>query len=402
MRPLSAGLVADNVVRRDGQGRVMLELARRLAESGHDVCVYSATLAEELRDRVSWVQIRRVWSPQIVRDFTFAVQARRALARRRHDVVCTMGACAIPVAPPVCYYAAFTHRGWRSVWGEIGYRPDLYRRVHQAVAARRERRAVARASSVIAISDAVAGELRPLLSGGTPVTVVPGGVEASEFEVSPLRRTQVRGQLGIPEDAFVIILVGEYATGRKGLEYLARAAARSDDRRELILVHGRGPRAGAAARLEAIGLAGRAVFCDPELPVAMVLAASDLVCVPSIYEPFSLVVLEAAAASLPVIVSARAGAAAHFQSQEAALVVEPTDTDALRAAIDSVKWDRENARALGARGREVAGRMSWERASEQAAAVIEETALGGRHPRTLRGRGVWRTAPPDPTPPRVS
>lgn len=383
MQRLDVGLVAPNILRGDGQGRMMLETARCLAEKGHRVFVYSITLAEEMRahEMVTWERVPRGPGPNLVADFTFALAATRAVRRRSHDVVCVMGASAFP-SHPVAYYAAFSHRGWRSAWKRGGLHLDPYRRLHAATAGWLERKCVRRAASVIAMSEQVAEELAPLLPGDVPVHIVPGGVEIEEFEeVSPERRRRAREEIGLPPDTFAIALIGEYVTGRKGLDHLARAVARGGDPRERILVQGQGRREATLARLASMGVGAQVVFREGSTQVHTVLAASDVVAVPSIYEPFSLVALEAAACGLPIVISIRAGAAVALG--DAAIAVDPTDVQALRAGLDSVKNDRASARALGLRARRRAEKLTWEAVSRQAVAALEETARiarGGEEP----------------------
>lgn len=371
MRRLEIGLVAENIVRRDGQGRVMLEIARTLAGRGHTVTAYCAALAPEVRDRVNWVRIHGGRGPQLLKDPRFKAAVATALRSRAHDVVCTMGACAVPSEVPVAYYAAFTHCGWRSSWHEIGYKPPLHHRWQQALAARREARAVGAARSLMAISSRIADELRPLIKPEVPVTVVPGGVDSDEFSAStPAAKDAARADFGIENGAFVIALIGEYATGRKGLAQLAQAVELSKDRNETILVLGDGPE---SIRKE---LGVTAVFPDPQVPVPQVFAAADVVTVPSLYEPFSLVALEAAAAGIPLILSSRAGASGVLGPAGAAVIVDPFDAAAFRAAIDGIKRDADGAREMAAKARKVAESLSWESVGEQAAAVIEDSADG--------------------------
>lgn len=376
VRPLEVALVCPNIVGGDGQGRIMLEIARSLARKGHRVFAYATSLAEELRshDLVKWERIAKRTVPNLVADFTFALAATRALRRRRHDVVCLMGASGFPDDPAV-YYACFSHRGWRSAWRDGPASVGLYHRLHMRTAGFLEKRCVGRAVSVIAMSETVAAELHPLMRAGASVAIVPGGVDLDEFrEVSAERRSEARRELGLEPDVFAIAFIGEYATGRKGLDCLARAVARGGDPAELILVQGDGPRAATLSRLASVGAVAQ-VFPYQTIPVPTILAASDVVAIPSLYEPFSLVALEAAASGLPIVISSRAGAAARLGAADAAVLVDPTDPAELRAGLDEIKNDPRQARDLGRRARREAEKFAWPAVSERAVAHLEQTAL---------------------------
>jgi glycosyltransferase involved in cell wall biosynthesis len=103
-----------------------------------------------------------------------------------------------------------------------------------------------------------------------------------------------------------------------------------------------------------------------------VYASAEVVVYPSLGEGFGLPVLEAMAQGAPVVTSA--GTATEEVAGDAALLVDPTDTDAIAAAMERLLDDRELADRLGAAGRERAAAYSWARSAELAAAVYAEAA----------------------------
>ncbi len=85
--------------------------------------------------------------------------------------------------------------------------------------------------------------------------------------------------------------------------------------------------------------------------MAELLAAADVVVMPSLQEGLGVAALEAMAAGCPLIVS-RAGGLPEVVDQGAAgLIVEPGDAAALAAALRRVARDPVHARALAAAGR---------------------------------------------------
>lgn len=364
---LDVGLVADQVVRADGQGRVVLELALALVRAGHRATVYSRTIDPLLAraEAITWRPVRTPPGPQILVDAAFARAATRMLRAASHDVVCVKGACAFPPGPFV-YYASFSWHGWwRS--GRADARPGLYHTAHAWVTARRERRCLARAAAAMAVSEPVAVEVGRTVPGAPPVAVVPNGVDPEEFPVvTPEARAEARAAFGLAPEAFVVGFVGEFNTPRKGLAPLVGALA-SGDGSEILLVAGDGP----AERVAPLG--GRARLLGHVDPVRPLFAAADVVAVPSLTEPFSLVALEAASSGLPVLVSARAGAAAWLGSS-AVPIEDPGDPACIRRALDAVRADPGRAAALGARARAVAESMTWRATASRAVAVLEEVA----------------------------
>lgn len=363
-------LVAHNVVRGDGQGRVMLELGRTLAARGHHVTVYAHSLDEDLAALVRWQRVPRARGPQLVDEAWFLPAATAAVRRGAHDVTCVMGPCAVPPRPYV-FYAQFSHHGWQRTWTPTS-RPAARHRLHSRLGMVRERAVAARAAAVIACSEEVAEDV----GWDGRAAIVPNGIDLDEFPmVSPLRRDAARAELGLPDDAFTVTFVGEYHTTRKGLAPLLDALALGEHTDEHLLVAGSGD---ARVRDDTAGraLGGRAHFLG-YTDVRAAIAAADVVAVPSLYEPFSIVALEAAAAGIPLVISARAGAADHLAGASV-VVDDPESPASLRAALDLVRSEPDRSRALAAVARQKAEDLRWERCAGGAADVIESVVASAR------------------------
>jgi glycosyltransferase involved in cell wall biosynthesis len=78
---------------------------------------------------------------------------------------------------------------------------------------------------------------------------------------------------------------------------------------------------------------------------------------------------------VPVVTSA--GTATEEVAGDAALLVDPIDTDAIAGAIDRVLNDADLAESLGAAGKVRAASFSWDRSAELVAAVYAEAAEAG-------------------------
>lgn len=365
-RPLDVALVCQNVVRRDGQGRVMLELARQVASRGHRVTVYAHALAPELADGIRFRRVPRVFGPQLLDDLWFLAWASVAVRRRRHDVVCALGPTVLPRGPFV-FDVQFSHRGWRATWTPAT-RPSLYHRLHARLVEALEWLCVRRADRVIASTPRLAEEVAP---GARHTVVVPNGVSPEEFtDPDPAVRREVREHLGIPQDAFVVALLGGWTTARKGLDPLLEAVALGPPD-EWLLLAAEGPRDALEARTGSLGVSDRVAVAGFE-PPPRVFAAADVVVVPSLYEPFSLVALEAAAAGVPVVLSERAGAADVLG--DTVVAVDPADPLALRKGLDRVRHEPGLAEDMVTEGRRRSEQLRWGTVLGAAVDVIEEVA----------------------------
>jgi len=138
------------------------------------------------------------------------------------------------------------------------------------------------------------------------IHTIPGGVDLERF--MPMDRCTARRQLNLPEDAFLILYVGRFAP-LKRVDHLVSAVARlrSQGRQiQLVLVGGDDPGTAsrqaleaAAGRLQiedAVHFAGR--VAQEALPAYY--NAADVMVLPSDYESFGLVLLEALACGTPV------------------------------------------------------------------------------------------------------
>jgi glycosyltransferase involved in cell wall biosynthesis len=135
-----------------------------------------------------------------------------------------------------------------------------------------------------------------------------------------------------------------------------------------------------------LGMTGQVTFLGyvafPAL--AAIYRAAEVVVVPSLYEPFGLVALEAMAAGRPVVAAEAGGLTEIVTEGATGLCVPPGDAGALAAALERVLSDGALAGRLARQGREhaVSG-YSWSRVAEltrdcyrRALAKRQETAEG--------------------------
>ncbi|MGH2769332.1 MAG: glycosyltransferase, partial [Actinomycetota bacterium] len=245
---LDLGLVAHKVVRSDGQGRAMLELARAAAGAGHAVTVYCHTIDPGLlrADGIRWRRVAGSPGPDIVFGAAFAARATKALRRAGHELTCVLGSCAFGPVPFV-NYAHFSWHAWRQAWNEVGGRP-LHRRADAAVWERLERRCAGAAEAVMAVSGSLARDIEEVLCkprrahpAPSRILTVPNGIDLDEFRpATPDERQAARTRFGLSPDDTVVAFVGEFNTPRKGLRPLIEALARGRNPRERLLIAGDG------------------------------------------------------------------------------------------------------------------------------------------------------------------
>src|SRR5262245_22485006 len=188
------------------------------------------------------------------------------------------------------------------------------------------------------------------------VAVIPCGVDVELFRPRP--SAPARQRLGLDAE-HVLLFVGRL-TPIKGLETLLRALAvlRSDGlsaaRLRLLVVGGtKGEEAGSGhlRRLaQDLGIGDWVDFRGPQPPGVLTdyYAAADMCLIPSRYESFGMVALEAMASGVPVIASRAGGLAVTVQDGATGRLVPEGDVPALARAVAGLLSDEPARRALGA------------------------------------------------------
>ena len=199
------------------------------------------------------------------------------------------------------------------------------------------------------------------------VAVIPCGVDVELFRPRPA--APARARLGVDAE-HVLLFVGRL-TPIKGLETLLRALAvlRSDGlasaRLRLLVVGGTKGEPGDSAHLrrlaQDLGVASWVDFRGPQPQDALpdYYAAADLCLMPSRYESFGMVALEAMASGVPVIASRAGGLTVTVQDGVTGRLVPEGDVAALALAVKGLLADDASRQALGARSVGWARRFTW-------------------------------------------
>ena len=213
---------------------------------------------------------------------------------------------------------------------------------------------------VIAISSAVEEDfLKRTTLPPEKIVRIPNGIDLDRFRVDPGAREETRREMGAPPDAPVAGLVGRISRGKGHPDFLraaVRVAAEFPEARFWIvgsMTRGEERYDAEARRLAAeSGLGDRILFTGFREDVPRVLAALDVLVVPSSSEALGNVVLEGMAAGLPVAATGAAGILDLIEDGETGLLFPPGDPEAIAGAMIRLFRDREEARGMGRRARE--------------------------------------------------
>jgi glycosyltransferase involved in cell wall biosynthesis len=213
---------------------------------------------------------------------------------------------------------------------------------------------------------------------GHKIRVVYNGVE------DPPRtgtRDAVRARLGVAAEDVVVWFVGNLFP-HKGLQETLQAVSMIRSASARLFVVGDGPERGPAEALaRAKGLESRVVFLGRRTAAEVrgLLAAGDLLALPSRIEGMPYTILEAMAAALPVVSTAVYGIPEAVADGDTGLLVPPGDVDALADALESLVGDAPARRRMGDAARARYERMfTLERHVAEMSALYRELATGRR------------------------
>lgn len=217
------------------------------------------------------------------------------------------------------------------------------------------RRTARRVDRFVAISAEIRAGLESLGIEPQRIVSVPNGIDVARYApAAPARKAELRRALNLPGQSLLLIYTGRLAA-TKGVMMLIEAwreLAPAHPRAHLVIVGtGRGSFDDCETMLkEFIGahsLETRVTLTGAVANVHEYLQASDIFVFPSDYEGFSLSILEAMTAGLP-LVSTRVGIAAELEhGAPFGFLVPPKDPAAFRAALATALSDEATRLAMG-------------------------------------------------------
>jgi UDP-glucose:(heptosyl)LPS alpha-1,3-glucosyltransferase len=333
-------LIARPFVVHGGVERATAGLVQALVARGHDVHVLSpgANLP------VAGVTLHRLPLPRLpaaARVLALAVVARRAMSAGRWDVVQSHERT---LGQHVYRAGEGCHRGYLAS-GATRRTGGLYHLLVQAL----EARVFARTPRIVAIARRGQREIERLYGlSGERVRVIYNGVDLERFHPGRAagHRGRARAEAGVPGDGRALLFAGS-GYERKGLATAIEALPALPG--TVLLVIGRGDETSHRRQAAGLGVADRVRWLGVRDDLERWYGAADLLVLPTRYEPFGNVHLEALASGLPVVTTTAAGGAEVIEEGRNGAVIAPGDSAGLAAAVDGLLGGSREALAEAAR-----------------------------------------------------
>lgn len=228
-----------------------------------------------------------------------------------------------------------------------------------------------RYSRIVAISERVRKQLREHYGvANERIVTIPNGINLSRYDpANATKRAQVRHSFGIPNGVPLVLFVGSQFR-LKGLAFAIRALARMKTNAILLVVGG--DAVAPYKRLaQDLGVANRIRFAGSRSDLPDIYPAADAFVLPTLYETFALVCLEAMASGLPVLASPVGGIEDYLVDGENGFHIK-RNADDIAGKLDQLLNDPELHAYLRAGGLATAKNYSWEKIAKQYLQLFNE------------------------------
>ena len=243
---------------------------------------------------------------------------------------------------------------------------------------------------IVAISERVRKQLKEHYGvADERIVTIPNGINLARYDpANASKRSEVRRSLGISEEVPLVLFVGSQFR-LKGLAFAIRALALMKTTNAVLLVVG-GDAAAPYKRLaEQLGVGDRVHFAGARSDLPEIYPAADAFVLPTLYETFALVCLEAMASGLPVLASPVGGIEDYLIDGQNGFNIE-RDAEDISQKLDEVLNDAVLHGRLRDGGLATAQNYSWDKIAKQYLKLFNELLAE-------RSRNVPRYAFPDPS-----
>jgi glycosyltransferase involved in cell wall biosynthesis len=235
------------------------------------------------------------------------------------------------------------------------------------------------AKAIISFSEYYITQSKLLGAFKDKTVFLPNGVSPADYDI-PISRDEARVKLGLPSQGQVLLFVGALSP-HKNPDLLVKALPKvlSVFPEATLVLVGDGPmRADLEEMADKLGVRASVRFpgiVDSSM-MPLHYRSADAFVLPSTVETFGLVVLEACASGLPVIVSSLPTFRTMVEDGINGIIVENQDESAFAEAMIQLLGDDELGKTMSQNAKQRANDFSWQRIAEETEELYS-TVLAG-------------------------
>jgi len=334
---MKIALVCKNyAIERGGMERYTVLLGRKLLEAGHEVHVFANTWQEE--PGIITHRVPVLGFPSSLKNFSFAWFACRELSKVKLDIIHAMERLlhqdiyrvSVGISPVqlIQRYPNRLIRWFKS----IGIRRISFTYLEKKIFEKNGCKRIMTNSNLVKNQVIEHYHVDP-----EKITVIHNGVDTSIFnpQVQKTYRASVRKKYGITDNTSVMIFVA-HDFKLKRLDTVLKALKLLDKNKYMLLVVGNGKKKNYVKWTVKNGLDERVLFLGPKKNMEKYYAAADIFVLPTLYDAFANVCVEAMACGLPVITTQTNGFAELIKDGENGFVLTSQNPCELSDKINAV------------------------------------------------------------------
>ena len=353
-----------------GGERFVFELTERLANiPGYEIHVFSNKWRSE-SDHITFHKIPIITFPKWLTSISFAYLANRKIGKMDFDLIHSHDRI---FKSNIVTLHSIPHRTWVR---DIRQKRRLSLFDHGTSWTEKQMYKYSGCQMFLPVSNLVKIKLLETFQiDERKIKVIHPGVDVERFQSdNPYNRQEIRDAFGIPESDLLILFVGMNFEV-KGLDSLLSAIAllksEYDNDQVKVLVVGKGNNKKYKALAHKLGIGEQLIFSGVRNDIERIYQAGDILVMLSKFDTFGMVVTEAMAASLPVIISDNVGAKDLVIQGENGFVVNREDIEMIGSKIN-LMLNKENRLEMGKKAYNTALNQTWETMTQKILNVYEE------------------------------
>ena len=239
------------------------------------------------------------------------------------------------------------------------------------------KKTLAAAKKLIAVSNAVANEFKAIGIQEEQISIIPNGIDLEEFKHMPNEKN-FKKRMNIKENEKMVLSIGRLEEV-KGFHHLIMALAKIREKTAPIKLVIAGPEFNYSQQLRKLvaetKMEDKVIFCGPvnRREKLEALAATDVAIISSIYEGFSIFLLEAMAAGKPVIATKTGVAQELIKNGKNGFLISPGNVEELSEKIIEILNNNQISSSMGQESRNTVNAFDWKRIAKQVISVYDQS-----------------------------